>query len=109
MPHVVQDYEQLLLALGGLTGSASSIALHMRKPGDWYVSMTAVEIGGNGFLSSIAGNGENPMQAVRNTWTRLTTLPPTKWIRVHGINGERIVRWNGFMWADVERTITQES
>jgi len=86
-------WEEKLAALNCL-GDAT---LNMRKPGDWYVCLMA-EIGGDGLLIEGCGNGRTPEAAVENEWTRLTSIPFDRYVR---IRGGRKVRWTGYMWSDV--------
>ncbi len=44
------QWEQKFAALQAIS---SDISLRMRRPGNWYVSMRGVEVGGNGLLTSI--------------------------------------------------------
>lgn len=95
------DYQQKLQAFQALCQHC----LHMREPGDWYVS-GAIEIGGDGgILKGEYGNGRTPEEAVLDHWDRLVThLAPHEYLVVSGTIGPRMYRrWSGFMWDDAQR------
>jgi hypothetical protein len=99
--------EQKLEAVQALVGPFG-VELKMRAPGGWYVSLR-LDIGGDGFLSSAAYNGTTPFAAIDQMWREITNLPEGKYLVVRVADaGERRVRWNGFMWQDVPRTINRE-
>lgn len=79
--------------------------LKMRQPGDWYVSQgTEVkERIGSGVLVSRFGNGESPIEAIKNHWILLTEEQPLAYIVLNATNNttRRHVRWNGYMWSDI--------
>jgi hypothetical protein len=96
MPDNYQDKAAALDAL-------SSIRVCIRKSCDWYVDQ-AVEVGGDGFLNGIYGNGGSPAEAIEDHWHKLVTnLPVDRYLVVKAGNIEcrRHVRWNGFMWEDL--------
>lgn len=91
-------WEEKLEALKGL----SPTVLVMRKPGDWYVSATGRNIGGDGFLTSAYGNGQTPQQAVENDWKEMTEKVPLEKYIVVTRSGERHhFRWRGYMWEEL--------
>ncbi len=90
-------WEQKLQAIQSLANQLVG-EVNMRKPGDWYCSVPA-DIGGDGFVSSAFGNGANPMAAVNNAWEQIVNLKPGLYLK---LRDGRKVRWNGFMFADVE-------
>jgi hypothetical protein len=97
-------WEQKLQALQAL----SDVALHMRKPGDWYVN-ASMEIGADdsGVLVGSYGNGTTPQEAVEDHWSIYTVLLKPKEYCVICTGSQatrRHVRWNGFMWQDVYST-----
>ena len=92
-------WEQKLEALQCL----GDVCLRMRKPGDWYVSASGREIGGDGCLVGEFGNGTTPEEAVEDEWMRyVTELPLGRYIVLGAFSdNRRHVRWNGFMWQDI--------
>lgn len=94
------NWEQKLAAIQAL----GDTSLRMRKPGDWYVSSTRMEIGGDGMLSGEYGNGRTPEEAVEEHWRIYTNLPPGKFIVIGAYTDKRRqVRWNGYMWEDIAK------
>lgn len=91
-------WEQKLEALQAI----SECALHMRKPGDWYVGQYRVEVAdGSGILMGRYGNGRTPEEAVENHWSELTGLEPNEYIVLDAYGEDRKqLRWNGYRWAD---------
>lgn len=93
------NYEQMFAAMGALR--LLGTALHMRKPGDWYVSFTGVEIKDRSTLQGAGKSGSSPEDAITKTWIALTTLDGDKRIVINALaDNRREVRWNGFMWED---------
>ena len=94
-------WEEKLAAMQAL--AATEIA--MRKPGDWYCHMHA-EIGGNGMLCGVISSKATPQDAVEDVWREVSELPTGRYLvmNAHGSN-RRAVRWNGYMWADVEEEV----
>jgi hypothetical protein len=74
----------------------------MRKIGDWYVNHVGVERREGSLLSSgcVSGAG-TPEEAVEQHWTWLTD---PKYYLILGayLEQRQAVRWNGFMWKEVE-------
>lgn len=95
------EWEDLLQALCALDRDT---CLRMRKPGDWYVSHH-IEVGGDGCLSGIYGNGASPELAVLDDWAKLvTSLRPDRFLVIDAMRDtRRQVRWNGYMWEDVPK------
>lgn len=93
-------WEQKLAALDKLAGVGE---LRMRAPGNWFCSHR-VDIKDRSILRGGAGNGVNPEEAVLNQWERLTTdLKSHEYIVIdRGSGPRRAVRWNGYMWDDVD-------
>lgn len=90
-------WEQKLAALKSLGGAH----LEMRSPGVWWVSAN-VEIGGDGFLSSVIENGATPEDAVDRFWKAITSrLSSTQHLYAGHSSAKRRVKWNGYMWQDV--------
>lgn len=88
------DWEQKLDALNSL----AECSLKMRRPGDWYVSQHT-EVGGDGLLTGLYGNGLTPEEAVNDHWNQLVeNLPSDRHIRTHD---NKSWRWAGFMWKEV--------
>ena len=90
-------WEQKLAALNAIADHA----LIMRSPGDWYVS-ARIEIGGRGLLVGAFGNGKSPQDAVEDHWRQLVDeIDENGDYLIGGNPGHtKVVRWNGFMWAD---------
>lgn len=87
-----------ILALG-------DASLKMRAPGDWYVSQSNVEVkeAGASVISFPVGNGADPERAVLNYFGELTSLKPKEYVVIGALGSKRrAVRWNGFMWADID-------
>lgn len=91
-------WEEKLDALSEL----ADVALKMRKPGDWYVSMRGVSIADGHLLTCAVGNGSVPELAVCDLWRQLTELPNEKCIEVSGPDGVKRYRWSRFMWREVK-------
>jgi hypothetical protein len=93
-----QNWEARFAAMEGL-GEAS---LKMRSPGKWYVHQPEVAIKAQGRDGSPAdgpsNDAPNPIEAVQTRW-RLLTSSAVEYKRGRLV---RRVRWNGFMWADVQ-------
>jgi hypothetical protein len=92
-------WEQKLLAIKALARCDTSVGLHMRRPGDWYVGGTSINIKSKNMLSSVSGGGPDPETAVDRYWDALTGIGPEQLLVVHGDLPDRGYRWNGFMWA----------
>lgn len=85
-----------------LKSISRDVTLNMRKPRDWWVHLSGVEIGGDGMLRTSSADGATPQEAVRNAWQRITRLEPGQYLVLNAAGpNRRQVRWNGFMWADV--------
>jgi hypothetical protein len=95
------NWEEKLQALQAL----GETRLAMRRPGNWYVDQRGVEVGGDGMLAGLYGEGEMPINAVDDHWKKyVTNLPADKYIVIGAYTDKRRqVRWNGFMWEDVQR------
>ena len=90
-------WEQKLEALKALAPTE----VRMRKPGDWYATNNA-EIGGNGFLRGVPGNGTCPQTAVEALWFELTELAFGQYLVVHAGPGDRSHwKWNGYRWEQL--------
>lgn len=87
--------------------SLSEISLKIRAAGDWYVSQRT-EVGGDGVLRGIYGNGATPEEAVENHWCVLVTeLQPTRYIATNSMGDDRKHwRWNGYMWREIPQSKT---
>lgn len=95
-------FEQKIQALTAI----GDLALRMRHPGNWYVDQDHVEMKPTpdaSILESSYGNGATPEAAVLDHWAKLTR--PSPWVVVCRAMAEdrRLLRWNGFMWADVTK------
>ncbi len=95
-------WEQKLQACQALTSSIET-KIHMREPGNWYVSQSGVDILGKHTTSTIGGGGNTPESAVESHFKALTVaLKHGDCVQVRYGGKTRTVRWNGFMWADVD-------
>ena len=88
---------QKLLAMRSLD---HDVGPHLRDDGTWYCSVPG-EIGGNGLLRSDFANGETHIIAIEIAWSIVENLPLSRHLRVGGIDGKS-VRWNGFMFIEVD-------
>jgi hypothetical protein len=90
------NWEEKLQAIQALGENA---CLKMRKPGNWYVANTGIEIAANGLLISPTESETTPESAVKALWFQLTEeLEPGRYLVA---NSGKAYRWNGFMWAGV--------
>jgi hypothetical protein len=96
----IMNWEQKCMAIQALTGFFG-FALSIRKEGDWYVSYSGLERCEGSCLSSGCCNGKTPQEAVEACWKWATN--PHYYMVVHAYDpNRRAVRWNGFMWEDVD-------
>lgn len=95
------NWEEKLQALQAL----GETRLAMRKPGNWYVDQRGVEVGGDGMLAVLYGDGATPIDAVNDHWEQyVNNLPVDKYIVIGAYTEKRRhVRWNGFMWEELPR------
>lgn len=98
-------WEEKLSALQALDSDAS---VRMRGPGNWYVSWRP-SVKQDCFLVGEYGNGNSPQAAVEDHWNKLTNLPADQYLVLDNYRGRRSVRWNGFMWQDVEPFVPREA
>jgi hypothetical protein len=75
--------------------------LRMRKPGDWYVSALGLNVKEGPFLCGRYGNGDSPIAAISDHWTKITNLKDDEYLVVDSYKGRQAVKWNGFMWEPV--------
>ena len=68
------SWEQKLQALQALAEYPENTAVRMRKPGDWYCSVSGIEVKNGHSLTGKYGNGDTPEEAVSNCFLVLTTL-----------------------------------
>lgn len=93
-------YEEKFEAINAL-GEAS---VHMRKPGDWYVSQ-ATEIKDGGMLCGHYGDGTSPEAAIEDHWRVLTELNPHQYVVINAAGPDRqALSWNGYRWASVRES-----
>lgn len=96
----VMTWEQKLAAINALADSS----LKMRQPGDWYLSVPRCEVGGDGVLKSVYGDGRTPELAVEAAWLNMTQIPAELCLVLRAGGPDRKhVRWNGFMWKEIPR------
>ena len=77
--------------------------LSMRKPGDWYVYQSGVELKRGCMLGGGGGNGTTPELAVLDHWEGHTNLQPGEYLVIGAMTpNRRAVKWNGYMWATVD-------
>lgn len=94
-------WEQEFMALQALLIFSGSAALHMRHPGDWYVGLPGVNKREKHVTSSGGGHsGKTPEDAVNKAFA--WAIDPKFPLEINGPAGKRLVKWNGFMWADAE-------
>jgi hypothetical protein len=97
------NWEQKFQAMQALLIFCGDAALHMRKPGDWYMSLGGVDIRSESSLTSVSGSGKTPQEAVEKTWENVTILKPETYIVTRSVTSpRRAVKWNGFMWEDIQ-------
>jgi hypothetical protein len=93
-------WEQKLQAIAALVGLGRDVSLIMRHPGNWYVSC-GLERKEGGLLSGGLVQAPDPATAVEHYWNWLTD--ERYYIVVNAMRDTRkAVKWNGFMWADVQ-------
>lgn len=94
------NWEQKFAAIKNLHGGSGG-CLRMRKPGDWYVETSGLELKhGEHMLRSPCGNGATPEAAVNSYWESLTT-PGSMIVRGAMSSSRKCFRWSGFMWEEV--------
>jgi hypothetical protein len=92
--------------LATIQALSSSVSLHMRKPEDWYVHSSGLEIKLGATLRSPYGDGKTPEMAVNALWDQLTGLSEDQYIVLNAYQtNRRAIRWNGWMWQDVKESI----
>ncbi len=95
-----QKVEALAAVIPGIPGLSVSYS-NMTK--QWYVSGAGLEYGGNGFLGGFGGHCDTPQEAIEEFWECATNPPDGLHIAIGGWSDKRRdVRWNGFMWKDIE-------
>lgn len=95
----MENWQQKALAIKSLTG-VFGFHLAMRGVGDWYVHHAGVSRKEGGCLVGGLQNGADPEDAVSQCWEWMTD---PKFYLVKNENGKRrTVKWNGFMWQDVD-------
>jgi hypothetical protein len=93
------DWQQKAAALDAV----ADIRVCIRKPNDWYVDQR-IDVGGDGMLRGIYGNGTTPIEAIEDHWQQLVVnLAPGRYLVIDAAGEKRRhVRWNGFMWVDLQ-------
>lgn len=93
-------WQHKALAIKSLTG-LFGFSLNMRGVGDWYVSANGVHRKEGGCLSGGFTSGKTPDEAVEQWWDWATD--PGYYLVTSNRDGQRrAVKWNGFMWEDVD-------
>jgi hypothetical protein len=92
--------QQKALAMLGLVGW-TGFDLKLREDGTWYVSINA-DIRDGGCLVGVNTAKPTPEAAIEDTWKQLTDIEPDQYIVAKPGGKRRAVRWNGFMWSDVQ-------
>lgn len=74
----------------------------------WRVSLKGVEIKEGGLLASKFGEASGIGESFRDLWHKLTRdLKPDHYlVCAAGGNARRALRWNGFMWKDVDEGVS---
>lgn len=59
---------------------------------------------GKPILTSVCGWGDSPDAAIEYLWKDATDIPANRYLVINAMSSEkrRAVRWNGYMWADVQ-------
>lgn len=96
-------WEQKIQAVGSLVGGVSGVALHMRKPGDWYVLASRLDRKEGPMISSGGCSGSSPEDAVEKFW-RWATDERYYMVVQGGGSARKAARWTGYMWENVEET-----
>lgn len=97
------NWQHKALAIQALTGPFG-FSISMRKLGDWYVSHKYVSRKEGGCLSHSPQNGKDPEDAVNQCWEWMTD--PKFYMVKYEDAKRRAVKWNGFMWEDVNEETT---
>ncbi len=96
-------WEQKLEALQALAEFPNMVTISMRKPGDWYCSVSGIEVRKSHTLESRYGNGDTPQEAVENCFLVLTTIQRDEVLARNALGDKsKHFRWNGFMWNEEE-------
>ena len=81
-------------------------ALTSRDDGSWYVINHRVERREGGCLSGGHQSGEEPIEAIRELWEWMSE--PGYYLVLNALGSDRkAVRWNGFMWVDVDESVAR--
>lgn len=98
---MVMTSEEKFLALKALDPGAF---ICVRQQGDWYCHVNA-EISSKSLLTSPRSSGRTPLEAVDDMWSRYMNLKPDEHIVINAYTDKRrAVKWNGFMWSDVNES-----
>jgi hypothetical protein len=77
------------------------VAIRMDVNSNWYVSLSSVERKEGGCLSSGGSHEATIEQAVMKKWH--WAIDPQYYLVINAmLPSRRAVRWNGFMWQDVQ-------
>lgn len=91
-------WEQKVKAMQAL----GTVEFFMREPGDWSCSVLSVNVKDGCMLTSNPSSGSDPAAAASKRWDNLTKLARGQYLVVSKAGVRRAVKWNGFMWEDVE-------
>ncbi len=90
------DWQQKFIALKAID---PDIALLCRSYGSWYLHFSP-EIGKPSVLESPTQSGKDPSAAVEEAWDQYSRADRV--VLNSYKENRREVRWNGFMWEDVQ-------
>ena len=97
---VGMNWEQKLSAFQALTDTN----VEMRLPGDWFVHSRGLSISSDDscVLEGKYGNGRTPGEAVEQHWDIFSSVEYPQYCVVDCDGTRQHVRWNGFMWKNVD-------
>ena len=97
------DWQQKAAAIQALAGW-QNFALKMRGPENWYVQHSGLEQKEGGLLSDGPQHGKTPEDAVNQCWDWMTD-PEYYLVWSTYRDSRRAVRWDGFMWENVNEEL----
>jgi len=73
--------------------------IHMRYKGNWFCSISNVDIADGTFLIGKFGNGDSPISAIEDYWKVLTQLESGQYIVINALKrGRTVACWDGMGW-----------